>query len=95
MLLEGKIAIVTGAARVIGKAIAKIYSQNGAKVALCDIMEEQAMNASGEIRNMTGYEKFAQFVDVTNKLEIESAVRKVMDLFGRIDILVMLTMPEY
>lgn len=88
MLLKDKVAIVTGAAQGIGKAIARIYSEHGAAVVLCDLQEEKVKNAAEEIQKITGNKTVSMVVDVTNKAQIEECVSKVMDMFGRIDILV-------
>lgn len=88
MLLKDKIAIVTGAAQGIGKAIAEVYSQHGATVVLCDMLEGKVSAAAGEIQLATGNKAVGLAVDVTKKARVEEAVNKVLGMFGRIDILV-------
>ena len=88
MLLKNKVAIVTGAAQGIGRAIAKLFSENGAIVVMCDMLEDKLISAADEIFAATGMETMALKVDVTKKDDIEAAVGKVFDAYGRIDILV-------
>jgi NAD(P)-dependent dehydrogenase (short-subunit alcohol dehydrogenase family) len=88
MLLKDKIAIVTGAAQGIGKAIAKIYSENGATVVLCDTMEEKVKETAAEIEKATGYKTMGMAVNVMKKDDIDAVVSKTIDMFGRIDVLV-------
>lgn len=88
MLLKGKTCIVTGAAQGIGKAVARIFSENGAEVVLCDVMEDQVRNAAEEIRKETGNSTLALKVNVTKKSDIEEAVKKTLEAYGKIDVLV-------
>lgn len=82
--LEGKTAIITGAARGIGLAFAKAYIAEGAGVAICDIDIARAETAAMELGNGA----IAVKVDVTNKQSIDEAVAKVAGAFGSIDILI-------
>jgi NAD(P)-dependent dehydrogenase (short-subunit alcohol dehydrogenase family) len=88
MLLKDKIAIITGAAQGIGKAIARTFSENGATVVLCDMMEDKLKNTAEEIQKATGFPTMAIKVDVTRKEDIQAAVKKVLEACGRIDVLV-------
>jgi NAD(P)-dependent dehydrogenase (short-subunit alcohol dehydrogenase family) len=88
MLLKDKVAVITGAAQGIGKAIARIFSENGAKVILCDMLEDKVKSTAEEIEKLTGNPSMAVKVDVTKQADIEAAVKKVMDTYGTIDILV-------
>lgn len=88
MLLKDKIAIVTGAAQGIGKAIAKMYSEHGAIVVLWDTQYDKAADTANEISRETGNKTVPIAVDITKKSDVETAVKKVLELFGRIDILV-------
>jgi NAD(P)-dependent dehydrogenase (short-subunit alcohol dehydrogenase family) len=88
MLLKDKIAIVTGATQGIGRAVANIFSENGAIVILCSRNETRAKLVAEEIEKSTGNKTLAFGVDVSKKDEIDAAVDKVVKIFGRIDILV-------
>jgi NAD(P)-dependent dehydrogenase (short-subunit alcohol dehydrogenase family) len=88
MLLEGKIAIVTGAASGIGNGIAELFSEEGAKVALCDINDEGVKTAAAQISEKTGRKTLPITVDITNKKEVDKAVSQVVKEFGTVDILV-------
>ena len=82
--LEGKTALITGAARGIGFAFAKAYVKEGAKVAIADIDIERARDAANSI----GEAASAVPMDVTQQSSIDSAVETVVDTFGHIDILI-------
>ncbi|MEX0953914.1 MAG: L-iditol 2-dehydrogenase [Rhizobiaceae bacterium] len=82
--LDGKSAIITGAARGIGRAFAEAYARAGARVAITDIDLERAQAAAAEI----GEGAMAVSLDVTDQASIEQAVREVETAFGGIDILV-------
>jgi len=82
--LRGKSALVTGAARGIGRAFAEAYVREGATVAIADIDIEGARRSAGEI----GTDAYAIEVDVTEQRSIEAAVKAVEDRVGGIDILV-------
>jgi len=86
MGLENKVAIVTGAARGIGKAIAQKLSREGATVVICDLMEE--ISATAEELSSEGATVLPIKVDVTNTEAVESMVQETIDKLGRIDILV-------
>lgn len=88
MLLKDKIAIVTGAAQGIGKAIAKMYSEQGAIVVLCDIQYDKAADTAHKISKETGNKTVPIAVDITKKSDVNATVNKVIDMFGHIDILV-------
>ncbi len=82
--LENKIAMITGAARGIGRTFAEAYVREGARVALCDIDLERAAASAREI----GEQAFAVRMDVTDQASIEAAVRDVVSTAGGLDILV-------
>lgn len=86
-LLKGKTAIVTGAAQGIGKSIARIFSENGASVFLCDLLEEKVKNTAAEIEKATGNKTYAIKLDVTKKDDVDAAVGMIVKKCGRIDIL--------
>jgi len=85
--LEGKVALVTGAGRGIGKAIALELARNGAEVIINDIDEESAQKTADEI-SAGGFKAKASIADVSNLSEVEALFEGIINEFGRIDILV-------
>jgi 3-oxoacyl-[acyl-carrier protein] reductase len=84
---SGRVAIVTGGARGIGRAIALTLADEGARVALWDLNAELAQKVAAEIRSGAG-EAAAAAVDVSDPAAVRAAVDAVLSLWGRIDILV-------
>lgn len=85
MKLKGKVALVTGAARGIGRAIAERFLQEGAKVVAVDINEGQLASA---VETMKGLgEVVGHVADVTSKAECERTVEACVQHFGRVDVL--------
>lgn len=87
MKLKDKVAIVTGAARGIGFAIASRFAAEGAKVVIIDISEEGAKEAVKKIKDQGG-EALGFQGDVTSKERIEEIVSQVLKELGTIDVLV-------
>ncbi|WCK52450.1 3-oxoacyl-ACP reductase FabG [Aneurinibacillus sp. Ricciae_BoGa-3] len=85
--LNGRVAVVTGAGRGIGKAIALCLGNEGAAVCLLDNNEEMLMQAQDEIKQ-AGCKSLAIKADVTNWPELEQAFLAVHQFFGSVDILV-------
>jgi D-threitol dehydrogenase (NAD+) len=85
--LTGKVALVTGAASGLGKAIAEGYAQRGAGVALVDIVEQQAKAAADAI-NKAGGNAIAVGCDISKSEDVKSTVAQIIRYFGKIDILV-------
>ena len=85
--LENKIAIVTGAANGIGRAISELFAEHGAFVLVTDLDAVGAANVANKIRNKGGQAESAG-VDIRNAEQINAAVKKVAAQFGRIDVLV-------
>ena len=84
--LDGQIVIITGGARGIGEGICKIFCNEGATVALWDVLEEgqkTADNISAE-----GGSIFFQKVDVTSQESVDSAVANIIENHGKIDVLI-------
>jgi meso-butanediol dehydrogenase/(S,S)-butanediol dehydrogenase/diacetyl reductase len=82
--LEGKIAMITGAGSGIGAGIAKVLSERGATLALCDLNGESVENTSNSLSKDILHDS----VDVTNIKDIENFRDKILDVHGTIDILV-------
>src|SRR5687768_17083624 len=87
MKLEGKIAIVTGAASGIGRAIAQRYAREGAKVAIADLDVDAAKAAAMEI-SAAGGEAWGLAIDVTSEDAVTAGVAAVVAAHGGVDILV-------
>ncbi|MEM7110818.1 MAG: glucose 1-dehydrogenase [Chloroflexota bacterium] len=87
MRLEGKVAIVTGAAHGIGQAIAKRYAAEGAIVAVNDVNVDGTHETVQAIE-AAGGQAVAAIADVTSKEQVDGMVDMVLEKFGRIDILV-------
>ncbi|MCE2738898.1 MAG: L-iditol 2-dehydrogenase [Rhodobacter sp.] len=84
MRLDGKCALITGAARGIGLEFARAYLREGAKVAIADINMPAAEAAAARL----GAGAIAIRLDVTDQASIDAAVAEAVQLMGRIDILV-------
>ncbi len=87
MKLEKNVAIVTGGAGAIGRAVALRLAREGAAIGVCDINIEKANKVAGEIK-VSGGEAAAISLDVRNTKDINQMAGTVMNRFGRIDILV-------
>ncbi|XP_047235338.1 15-hydroxyprostaglandin dehydrogenase [NAD(+)] [Girardinichthys multiradiatus] len=88
MALEGKNAVVTGAAVGIGRAVVEILLQNGAKVALWDINEAAGESAAESLKKQYGAGKTLFLkCDVESEEQIKAAFQKTKETFGGIDIL--------
>jgi 3-oxoacyl-[acyl-carrier protein] reductase len=85
--LHDRVAIVTGGAQGIGRAIGLLLAQNGAQIVIADINYKQAEETAQEI-GLLGRKSIAVKVDVSNFSEAENLGKTVFDAFGQIDILV-------
>ena len=87
--LSGKIALVTGSAGGIGKAIVRKFAEEGACVIINDINEEKLQTTTAEFQKLFGKDNaIAVTLDVTNKATIEKAMESAALAFGGIDIIV-------
>ena len=84
--LDGQIVIITGGARGIGEGICKIFCNEGATVALWDVLEEGQTTADNI--SADGGSIFFQKVDVTSQDSVDSAVANIIDNHGKIDVLI-------
>lgn len=87
-LLEGKVALVTGAARGIGKAIAEVFVEHGARVAIADKMFEECKQVAQEINNLSTDSATALNLDVTDPDSVQKAIDATVAAFGELNILV-------
>lgn len=87
MKLEGKVAIITGAASGMGKAIALLYAKEGAKVVAADLNLEAARATAAEIES-NGGTATALLVNVAKEADIQNLVDTAVDSYGTLDILV-------
>jgi len=87
MKLKDRVAIITGGARGIGKAIGSAFVREGAKVCLVDVDQGILETTKNEIPKTTG-EIIAFTCDITKSADVKGAVNQVQKILGRIDILV-------
>ena len=87
MRLEGKVAIISGGARGMGAAEARIFAREGARVVIGDLLEEEGMKVVAEIGEAGGEALFVR-LDVTDESSWQCAVEAAVERFGKVDILV-------
>ena len=87
-LLQDRIALVTGGGQGLGQAISMRLAQEGAHVVVADLNEETAKLAAGEIMSSTDRKALAIKVDVTDEGQVEAVVKRTVDEFGRLDVVV-------
>jgi len=87
MRLQGKVALITGAARGQGAAESRLFAQEGAKVVLADVTDQEGIAVATEIAE-DGGDAIYVHLDVTNEAEWEAAVLETVSKFGKLDILV-------
>lgn len=88
MLLENKVAIVTGGANGMGEAISRMFAAQGAAVVVADMQYEKAQRLAEEIGLSGGVCKTFGKVDITDKAQVKSTVQETIHHFGKVDILV-------
>ncbi len=87
MRLDGKVALISGGARGMGAAEAKLFAREGAKVVIGDVLEKEGHRTESEI-NEAGGECLFVPLDVTQESEWQNAVSATVSRFGKLDILV-------
>jgi 3-oxoacyl-[acyl-carrier protein] reductase len=87
MRLEGKVAVVTGGAQGIGRAIVLGLGREGAKVVVADLQAEKAKSVADELGKL-GTEGLAVEVNVSSESSVKRLAQRTFERFGRIDILV-------
>lgn len=83
-LVEGKVALVTGAASGIGRASAEAFAREGARVLVCDLEPRGGEATCASIRSRGGEAQFHR-ADLTREEEVEATVRAALTLWGRLD----------
>ena len=86
-LLADKVAVVTGAGRGIGRAVALAYARMGADVACVSRTEENSANVAAEVEAL-GRRAWPLAVDVSDTAAVDAAAKEILELAGRVDILV-------
>ena len=84
--LMGKVAVITGGASGIGRASARLFAQEGAKIALVD-RDEAALDTAAAELSAAGGEALTLVGDVADEATVEAHVGAVLDRFGRVDVL--------
>lgn len=87
-LLEGKTALITGAARGIGKAIALKYAENGAHVAFTDLVKDENMEATEKELIAFGVKAKGYASDASSLEASEALAKQIAEDFGKVDVLV-------
>ena len=87
MRLEGKISMVTGGAHGMGAVEAKLFAQEGAKVVVADLLEDEGQQVEAEIAEAGGEAMFVR-LDVTSEEEWKAAVAAAVSRFGGLNVLV-------
>ena len=88
MRFDGQVAVVTGAGRGIGRAIALRFASEGARVACVSRTEENAKKTADEINGLRSESARAYAVDVADHAAVQKIAARILEDFGRADILV-------
>ncbi|MGE5223357.1 MAG: SDR family NAD(P)-dependent oxidoreductase, partial [Omnitrophica WOR_2 bacterium] len=86
--MEGRVAIVTGGSRGIGRTIAETLAKRGAQIVLADMQVDLAKTTAQEIASTTGCRVTPVFVDVSNHNHAKEMVDTALAEFGHVDVLV-------
>lgn len=86
--IDGRVAVVTGGAQGLGRAICERLMQEGCKVVIGDIQEDVVKQTAAEISQQLGGEAIGVKVDVTKEPEVANLLKAAVDRFGRVDIAV-------
>lgn len=87
MRLEGKTALITGAGRGIGRAIARRMAADGASVVVADLNLDNAASAAAEVLGLSGKAHAVQ-VDISDSAAVQAMLAETLRVFGRLDVIV-------
>ena len=87
MRLEGKVAFISGGARGMGAAEARLFAREGARVAIGDVLEDEGRRVAAEIGEAGGQAIFVT-LDVTSETQWQEAIAATVSQFGKLDVLV-------
>ena len=87
MRLEGKVAIISGGARGMGAAEARLFAKEGARVVIGDVLDDQGKQVEAEIAETGGKATYVH-LDVTSEADWANAVQTAIGSFGKLDVLV-------
>ena len=87
MILDKKVALVTGGGRGIGREIVTLLAKEGADIAVCDVSKESLESVKGEVESL-GRKCLVFEVDVTKMDQVENMISKILDNFKKVDILI-------
>ena len=86
--LQDRIAIVTGGGQGLGQSICLRLAREGCHVVVADLNEQTATDTAAKVRAETGQRAIAVKVDVTDEAQVEALMKRAVDEFGRLDVLV-------
>ena len=86
--LDGRVALVTGGTKGLGRSMASALAAAGADVALCSRHGDEAMRVAGELAEESGRRTLGAACDVTEEDQVESLVRRTIEELGKVDILI-------
>ena len=87
MRLAGKVAFISGGARGMGETEARLFAENGARVAIGDVLEDEGRQVAADIAASGGDAMFVP-LDVTSESDWDSAIAATVERYGRLDVLV-------
>ena len=85
--MEGKVVVITGAAKGIGRGIARVFGSEGATVVIADVDEQGGKEATAALADTSAKTAFI-LADVTSRASCEAAADAVIGMYGRVDVLV-------
>src|SRR5215471_9729320 len=83
-ILDGKVALITGAGSGIGQATSRIFAREGARLVLADVVEEGGNRTLKMVQDLGGQAVFVK-CDVSKWTDVESAIAKAVETYGRLD----------